>query len=136
MLGAKAKEKKVKRVIALAHKPQYKPIIEKIGVDSVLNPRSAMVDEIIRCTLAGTLLGINIMEGGRGRMMEFVIRKKTKIVGRPLSKVTMPKQTLIGAIVRGDKLIIPRGGDHLEVGDHIVVFTTRSLLSQVKQLFS
>ena len=135
LISLLAKEKKVDRVIALAHKPQYKAIIEKIGVDSIVNPRSAMVDEIIRCTHLEMLSGVAILEGGKGRMMELTVKKKTNIVGIPLSKIKLPKQTLIGAIVRRDQLIIPRGGDRLQIGDRVVIFTTNSVLSKVKPLF-
>ncbi|MCI0597345.1 MAG: NAD-binding protein, partial [candidate division Zixibacteria bacterium] len=135
LISLLAKEKKVDRVIALAHKPQYRAIIERIGVDSVVNPRSAMVDEIIRCTHLETLSGVSILEGGKGQMMEFEIKKKSRIVDVPLAKIRMPKQTLIGAIVRKDQLIIPRGGDRISVGDRVVVFAGSSVLSQVKQLF-
>jgi len=57
-------------------------------------------------------------------------------VDKPLSKAKLPKQTLIGAIVRDDNLIIPRGDDRIKVGDRIIVFTTRSVLSEVKKLFA
>jgi trk system potassium uptake protein TrkA len=109
MISLLAKEKKVKRVMALSSKKQYKSIIEKIGIDTVLNPRAAMVDEIIRCIHHEQLSGINIFEGGVGRMIEFVVRKKTKHVDVPLSKVKLPKYILIGAMVRHEQLIIPRG---------------------------
>jgi len=132
LISLLAKEKKVKRVIALTQKPQYKTIIEKIGIDSVVNPRSAMVDEIIRSIHHKDLTGIYILEGGKGQAMEFVIKQKSKAVDVPLSKVKLPKQTLVGAIVRNDKLIIPRGNDTIRVGDHIVVLTARSGISEVK----
>lgn len=136
LISLLAKEKNVARVVALAQKPQYNPIIEKIGIDSVVNPRSAMVDEIIRAIHYKDLSNVYIIEGGKGQMMEFVIKKKTKIVDTPLSKIKLPKQTLIGAIVRGDKLIIPRGNDQIKVGDHILVFARLTDIRAVKQLFS
>jgi len=136
LISLLAKEKNVKRVIALAQKRQYKPIIEKIGIDSVVNPRSAMVDEILHCIHQEDFSDINILEGGKGQMIEFVLDKKTKVVDVPLSKIKLPKQTLIGAIVRGNDLVIPRGQDKLKIGDHVVVFTTQAVLSEVKKLFS
>lgn len=136
LISLLAKEKKVKRVISLAQKRQYKPIIEKIGIDTAVNPRSAMVDEILQCVHREDVSDINILEGGKGQMIEFVIKKKTKAVDAPLSKIKLPHQTLIGAIVRGDHLLIPRGNDRLKIGDHIIVFTTQSVLSEVKKFFA
>lgn len=135
LISLLAKEKKVNRVIALALKPQYKPIIEKIGVDTVLNPRAAMVDEIVRNIHHQEVSGVSIFEGVAGRMVEVIVKKKTKLVDKPLSQVKMPKQILIGAIIRDSKLIIPRGDSRIQVGDHILVFTTSRVLEEVKRLF-
>ena len=135
LISLLAKERSVKKVIALAQKPQYKSIIEKIGIDSVVNPRSAMVDEIIRSIHHKDLSGINILEGGKGQAVEIIVKEKAKSVGSPISKIKLPKQTLIGAIVRGEKLIIPRGSDKIEAEDHLIIFTASSSLVEVKKLF-
>ncbi len=136
LISLLAKERKVTRVVALAQKPQYKSIIEKIGIDTVLSPRYAMVDEIMRSIHHEDISAINILEGGQGQMMEFVVREKTRYVDVPLANVKLPKRTLIGAIVRGDELIIPRGSDRIQVGDRIVVFTMRSALKEAKKIFA
>lgn len=136
LLSLLAKEKRVQRVIALAIKTQYKTIIEKMGIDLVLNPRAAMVDEIVRSIHKDDLSGVTIFEGGRGRIIDIEVKKKTRFVDVPLAKVKWPKQVLVGGIIRGDQLIIPRGDSHIQIGDHILVFTTRSVFSEVKRLFA
>jgi len=136
LISLLAKEKGVRRVMALIQKPHYKKIIEKIGIDSVVNPRSAMVDEIIRCLFRGSLTKVQIFESGEGRMMEFTIAKTSKIVGMPLSKIKLPGQCLIGAIVRGEEVIIPGGKDRFKIGDRIVVFSGESDHTRVERLFS
>ncbi len=135
LISLLAKEKGVAKVIALIQKNHYRSVIQKIGIDTVINPRSAMVDEVIRLIHRKDLLEISILEGGQGRMMEFVVNQKTRLVDKPLSKVKLPKQILIGAIVRGDDLIIPKGDTKLKVGDHVVIFSTMSVFTEVKKLF-
>jgi trk system potassium uptake protein TrkA len=136
LLSLVAKEKNVGRVIALALKPQYKPIIEKMGIDLVLNPRAAMVDEIVRSVHRDDLSAITILEGGKGRMIEIVAQKETKFVGKPLRDIKLPKQMLVGGLIRDGELIIPRGHHEIQVGDHILIFTTRSAVAKVKGLFA
>ena len=135
LISLLAKEKGVPRVVTLTQKPQYKKVIQKVGIDTVVNPRSSMVDEIVSRVHHKDLLDINILEGGQGRLMELMVNKKTKLVGQVLSRVKLPKETLIGAIIRGDELIIPRGNTRIQVGDHVVVFSTLSVFSEVKKLF-
>jgi trk system potassium uptake protein len=135
LISLLAKEKGVKKVLALTAKPQYQRIIEKIGIDAVVNPRSAMVEEVIRCIEHGSLKGLRILEQGQGRMLEFTIEHKSKVVGVPLSDIELPKQSLIGSIVRREEVIIPRGKDRIRVGDHIVVFSSEASHAQVERLF-
>ncbi|MCA9395654.1 MAG: Trk system potassium transporter TrkA [Candidatus Omnitrophica bacterium] len=130
-----AKEKRVPHVATITQKTQYNRVIQKIGIDTSINPRAAMVNELVRVMHRGDLLDINILEGGQGRMIEFEVHKKTKLIGKELSKIKLPKQILIGAIVRGEELIIPRGKTKLQINDHVVVFTTMSIVSEVKKLF-
>ncbi len=136
LISLLAKEKKVKRVIALTQKKQYKAIIEKIGIDSVVNPRSAMVDDIMRSIHHKDISGIYILEEGKGQAMEFVIRGKSQAVGVPLARLKLPKQTLVGAIVRKDDVIIPHGNDSIEIGDRIVVLTAHTDFEEIKKLFT
>ncbi len=135
LISLLAKEQKVGHVVSLAQKSHYNRIIQKVGIDSVLNPRLAMVDEILRCIHHREILGINTLEGGEGRMMEFVVNHKTKIIEKSLSNFKLPEGILIGAIIRNDELIIPRGNTKIKVGDHAVVFSTMAALSEVKKLF-
>lgn len=130
-----AKEKKVPHVATITQKPQYNRVIQKIGIDTSINPKAAMVNELVRVLHKGDLLDINILEGGQGRMIEFEVHKKTNLIGKELSKIKLPKQILIGAIVRGEELIIPRGKTKLQINDHVVVFTTLTSVSEVKKLF-
>ena len=94
-----------------------------------------MVDEVVSRIHQKDLLDINILEGGQGRMMEFVATKKTRLIGNPLAKVKLPKETLIGAIIRGEQLIIPRGNTRIQADDHVVIFSTLSVFSEVQKLF-
>jgi len=135
LISLLAKEKGVSRVIALTHKPQYKRIIEKIGIDSVVNPRSAMVDEIFRRVHKEHFSEINILEDGQGQMMEVQVKENSKLLDKPLKKVKLPDGMIIGAILRDEELIIPHGSDKIQEDDHVVVFSTKSALTDVKKLF-
>jgi len=136
LIALLAKEKGAKKVVAMTEKRQYQRIVEKIGIDVVVSPRSSMIDEVIRVIHRGSLTNIRILEGGQGRMMEFTIHQKNKLVNVPLSKLKLPGQSLIGAIVRNGEVIIPRGRDQIKVGDELVVFSAESDYSKVERLLS
>jgi len=52
-----------------------------------------------------------------------------------LKEVHFPKDAVIGTIIRGDDIIIPRGDDQILPGDDVIVFTLPAAVSEVEQLF-
>ena len=136
LISLLAKERGCKRVVVMTEKAHYKPLIEKIGVDTVVTSRAAVVDELMRAIHREKLSGINVFESGEGTMMEYIIDHKTKVVGVPLGKLKLPKNSLVGAIVRDGDVIIPRGDSKIKLGDHIVVFAAPEALAQIQKLFA
>jgi trk system potassium uptake protein len=51
-----------------------------------------------------------------------------------LKDARLPKGVLIGAIIRGDNVIIPSGDDIIREGDRIIVFALRQAISEVEKL--
>ena len=58
------------------------------------------------------------------------------IVNTPLSKVKMPKGTLVGAIVREDEIIIPRGDTVIRPKDRLIIFTLREAVPKLEKLLT
>ncbi len=56
----------------------------------------------------------------------------SELVGKPLREVAF-QDAVIGAIVRGDDVIIPTGDDVIEVGDHVVIFALRSAIPSLER---
>jgi trk system potassium uptake protein TrkA len=50
--------------------------------------------------------------------------------------VRFPVGSLIGAIIRGNRVIIPRGTDSIRIGDRVIVFTLPDAISQVETVFA
>jgi trk system potassium uptake protein len=58
------------------------------------------------------------------------------VAGRPLSEVGFPKGAIVGAILRDEEVLIPKGDDVLRRGDDAVVFTVESAVDEVERLFA
>jgi len=56
--------------------------------------------------------------------------------GQPLQDVEFPAGSLVGAILRGDRVIIPRGRDSLRIGDRVIVFVLPEVVHQVEAIFA
>jgi trk system potassium uptake protein TrkA len=54
----------------------------------------------------------------------------------PLHRVRLPAGSLVGAIVRGERVIIPGGNDFIHAGDRVVMFVLPEALREVEDLFA
>ena len=54
----------------------------------------------------------------------------------PLSKVRFPKGALVGAIVRGEEIIIPRGDSVIRPNDRLIIFALRQVISKLEKLLT
>ena len=110
------------KVVAKINRIGSMKVVDRLGIDSVLSPRMLTTDEIIRYVRA---LGSSQDSGfeslyrivdDKVEALEFIAGESTRYLGVPLRALTdriMPG-TLIATIVRGDKTIIPLGGDAIE----------------------
>jgi trk system potassium uptake protein TrkA len=131
------------KVVAKINRIGSMKVVDRLGIDSVLSPRMLTTDEIIRYVRA---LGSSQDSGfeslyrivdDKVEALEFIAGESTRYLGVPLRALTdriMPG-TLIATIVRGDKTIIPLGGDAIEQGDRVIVITGTGSLSDLNDIF-
>jgi trk system potassium uptake protein TrkA len=115
------------RVMALVNEPSYAPLVKAIGIDAVVSPNRAAVSAILHFIRRGKVVSVTKVGEEAAEALEIVALETSELVGKPLSEAGF-KGALVGAIVRGDNVIIPSGEDQIEVGDHVVIFALRSAI--------
>lgn len=130
-----AKQLGAKKVIARADRSDYLPLFEMVGIDMAVSPREATVNEVLKLTMGRGIQTLTTIEGERAEIIEYTASEKSKIVGKPLSKVKFPKGSLINMVVRGQETIIPRGDFVVNEGDRVVIFSMASAASEVEKFF-
>lgn len=123
------------KVIAKIGKPNYIPILEKIGIDAVVNPRMTTASAILRFIRKGGVVSLTLLKEGKAEVMELVAKPASKAINKPLRDTNMPKNSIIGAIVREDKVIIPHGSDVIQIGDKIIAFTLAPSIKKIERIF-
>jgi trk system potassium uptake protein TrkA len=63
------------------------------------------------------------------------VTPNSKVAGKPLKKIHFPRNTLVGAVVRGDNVIIPGGEDIIRVGDSLIVFARTETIPKLVNMF-
>jgi K+/H+ antiporter YhaU regulatory subunit KhtT len=70
----------------------------------------------------GSLQGLRAdLETGGGTIVQAVLGEQSSMVGKRLKDIRLPEDTLLGTIVRGDKVVIPDGQTLLRAGDKVTL---------------
>ena len=134
LMALLAKQLGAKRVIAKVSRPSYAPLVERLGVDAAISPRLITIGEIMRFIRGGRLLSLVLLLNEQAEVIEVIAQPESRIVGRPLHSSGLPKGVIIGAIIRGDQIVIPKGGDVIQAGDRLVVFALGHVVHNVVSL--
>jgi trk system potassium uptake protein TrkA len=137
ILGALlAKQLGAKKVISLINRVGYVHLIPTVGIDGVINPRHAAISKILHYIRKGKIVSVTPLYNEKAEIFEVVALETSKIVNKPFKEIKFPKGTIVGAIMRGDEIIIPRGNSIVFPGDHVVIFTLRSAIPQVEKILT
>ena len=103
---------------------------EKLGIDSIISPKIATTDIIVRYARAlENSMGSSVetmykLMDGKVEALEFNVRSDCEMIGVPLKKIRFKSNILIGGIIREKKtVIIPAGDDVIMENDKVVVLT-------------
>lgn len=135
LLALLAKDLGTQKTIVRVGRSEYMTLMGKVGVDVILSPRLITAGVILRQVRQGEVVAVSLLEGAKAEAMEIVISPKSTIIGRKLKDARVPSNMLIGALVRGDELIIPNGNTVLQPGDRAVIFTLPSSIKKISKIF-
>ena len=142
-----------RRVLALINRRSYADLMHGTQIDIALSPAQAMLGELLAYVRQGDVQAVHSLRRGVAEALEIVVRgdrKTSRVVGRKVSDLALPRDVHIGLIVRGlpdspdvsadelrePQVIIPRSGTVLESNDHVVFFLPhKRLVRDVEKLF-
>ena len=119
-----------RKVITKVNHVDFGDVIEGLQLDSIVNPKELTAQKIVHYVrAAGNSLESNVetlykLMNGRVEALEFLLEKKSSIIGVKLADLNLKSNVLIAGIVRDGRLIIPGGQDAFQVGDTVIVVTT------------
>jgi len=135
MAGLLAKRLGCKKVLALVHRPDYRPIYEQLGIDHAISPRLLAAQQILKYVREGEVVAVSTLAGGLGYILEMTAQEGSRIVGKPLIDANIPRGAIIGAVAGEKGVFVPGGQDSIQPGNTAIVFTTPKVRPQVERLF-
>ncbi len=131
-----AKQLGARKVLSLINRIDYIPLVSRVGIDGVINPRHAAISRILHYIRKGKVLSVAPLRDERAEVFEFIALETSEIADRPFKDIHFPSGTIVGAISRGEEIIIPDGNSVIRPGDHVVIFTPRSAIGQLEKLLT
>jgi len=131
-----AKHLGTKKTIAQIRRSDYNPLVEKVGIDRVVSPRKLTAGAILGFVRKGKVVSVTLLDDAGAEISELIVPETYRFQGKALKEVSFPAGAIIGALVRDNKVIVPRGHDIIMPGDRVIVFALPSSSHRVEKFFS
>jgi trk system potassium uptake protein len=139
LVGVFARHLGAKKVIVRADKMAYVPIANRLGIDALISPKRAVADQILRFVRRGHVESAHMLGDHEVEILELRVPADPRdpaLVTRPLKELDLPEGALVGAVLRGDQVIIPSGDARLEPDDDVFMICTTDAIGAVERLLS
>ena len=130
-----AKDRGVKKTVALVENADYIQLSQNIGVDTMINKKLIAANFIFRYIREGDVISIAGIHGVEAEILEYEVNSNCKIANRRLRNLEFPKEAVIGGVIRGQKGYIALGNFEFENNDRVVVLSKPEALNAVEAFF-
>ncbi|MCB1877459.1 MAG: Trk system potassium transporter TrkA [Chromatiales bacterium] len=135
-----AKRLGARKVLSIINRPAYADLVEERGmIDIAISPQQATIGSLLTHVRKGDVVNVHSLRRGAAEAIEAVAhgdRSSSKVVGRAVEEIPLPKGTTIGAIVRGEEVIMAHHDIVIEPEDHIILFLVdKRRIAEVEKLF-
>ena len=126
-----------KKAIAQVRRSDYISLMESVGIDVGISPRTLTANAILRFINRGNnLVSVTLISDDKAEMMEFIVTNEAKAANKKLRDLGFPSGSIVGTIYRGNKMIIPKGEDLIKPGDIVTVFSLPKHSARILDFFT
>ena len=134
-----AKRMGARRVVALINRRAYVDLLQSGQIDIAISPAQATIGTLLAHVRRGDVVAVHSLRRGAAEALEAVVhgdRESCKVTDRRVGEIDLPPGTTIGAVVRGDKVIMAHHDTVIRAEDHVIVFVSdKKTLPRVEKLF-
>lgn len=131
-----AKRMGVKKVIAEVENINYISLAESIGVDTIINKKLVTASNIFRFTMTTEVQTIKCLTGSQAEVMEFIVKPNSPATKERIRDLGLPEGSIIGGVVRGDRVFIAVDDTQINAYDRVVVFAMPEAVMSVAEFFN
>ena len=134
-----AKRRGARKVMTLINRAAYVDLIESGDIDIAISPQQATIGSLLTHIRRGDVVKVHSLRRGAAEAIEAIAHgdeTTSKVVGRKIEDLKLPPDTTIGAIVRGNEVIIAHHDTVILSEDHVILFLVdKARIAEVERLF-
>jgi trk system potassium uptake protein TrkA len=139
-----AKRMGARRVIALINRRAYAELMQGSRIDIAIVPAQTTIGELLAHVRRGDVVAVHSLRRGAAEALEAIAHgdaKSSRVVGRRIDEIDLPRGATIGAIVRAgpegsSEVIMAHHDTVIRSEDHVIVFVSnRRMIPRVEKLF-
>jgi len=134
-----AKRMGARKVMALINRGAYVDLVQSSVIDIAISPQQATIGSLLAHVRRGDVAAVHSLRRGAAEAIEAVAhgdRRTSKVVGRRVEEIKLPRGTTIDALVRGEQVIMAHHDTLIEADDHVILFLSdKSRIGEVEKLF-
>jgi trk system potassium uptake protein TrkA len=131
-----AKRHGTSQAIVLVTRPAYTELLTPLDLDVIINPRAITASIILQRVRRGRVRSVHSIGDNFGEIIDIEALESSAIVGKSLAETKLPHGAIVGAVVRGNEVIIPRATTIIRPQDRIVLFATGSVVKKVERILA
>ena len=139
MASLLAKRHGARKVMTLINKAAYVDLVQGGMIDVAISPQQATIGSLLTHVRRGDVVNVHSLRRGAAEAIEAIAHgdsMSSKVVGRRVDEVKLPPGTTIGAIVRGEDVLMARSDVVIESDDHVILFVMdKRHIADVERLF-
>jgi trk system potassium uptake protein TrkA len=102
----------------------------------VVSPRAITVSTILQHVRRGRIRAVHSLREGFAEVIEAEALETSSLVNQPLRDIKLPTGVIVGAIVRGNEVIIPRPTTIIKPHDRVIILAAVGQVKKVEKMFA
>lgn len=134
-----AKRLGANKVMSLINRPSYVDLVESGMIDIAISPQQVTLGTLLTHVRKGDIVSVHSLRRGAAEAIEAVAhgdKKTSKVVGRSIEQINLPNGATIGAIARGEEVMMAEADINIESEDHVIIFLAdKTGVKDIERLF-
>ena len=137
MACVEARELGAGAILCIVDRPDYANVVAKLGIDHTVSPRKVIARQIMAFLNTGAVISrMPLSIDDRIEILEIEVAERSLATQQALASLALPRQCLIGAVIRESYVVVPGAGYRFAPGDTVVALVETDAIDQTVGMFS